>query len=212
MQIKNATITLAAITVAIFVLQIIFPAITDSFSLVSAEAFARPWTILTSIFLHGGLEHIMYNMFALVLFGLILEEIIGAKRFLILYFSAGILASLATIPFYQASLGASGAIFGILGALAILRPKMVVWINFIPVPMFLAIFVWAAIDLFGILFPSNIANSAHLAGLFLGVIYGLYLRGSFGEKFFRKHRHNLEISEEKFQEWENRNMQLRNIY
>ncbi len=202
----NKTISLAVVTVAVFILQIIFPAITDNFSLVSAEAFSRPWIILTSIFLHGGLEHLMYNMFALVLFGLILEEIIGSKKFLLLYFSAGLLASLATIPFYEASLGASGAVFGILGTLAILRPKMVVWINFIPVPMFLAIFVWAAIDLFGIFFPSNIANSAHLVGLFLGVLYGLYLRGSFGEKFFHRHKHSLEISEEKFRDWENRNM------
>lgn len=206
MQIKNAAITLAAITVAVFVLQIIFPTITENFSLVSSEVFVRPWTILTSIFLHGGIEHIMYNMFALVLFGLILEEIIGAKRFLILYFSAGLIASLATIPFYQASLGASGAIFGVLGALAILRPRMVVWVSFVPMPMFVAILVWAAIDFFGIFFPSNIANAAHLAGLFLGVIYGLCLRGDFGEKFFRKHKHSLEISEEKFRGWEDRNM------
>ena len=193
MQLKNATITLAAITVVVFVLQIIFPAITDNFSLVSTEVFSRPWIILTSIFLHGGIEHLLYNMFALFLFGLILEEIIGGKKLLILYFSAGLLASIATIPFYQASLGASGAIFGILGALAILRPRMVVWVSFVPMPMFIAILVWAAIDLFGIFFPSNIANAAHLAGLFLGVLYGLFLRGDFGEKFFRKHKHNLEI-------------------
>src|SRR3989344_660485 len=192
MQLKNATITLAAITVVVFVLQIIFPAITDNFSLVSTEVFSRPWIILTSIFLHGGIEHLLYNMFALFLFGLILEEIIGGKKLLILYFSAGLLASIATIPFYQASLGASGAIFGILGALAILRPRMVVWVSFVPMPMFIAILVWAAIDLFGIFFPSNIANAAHLAGLFLGVLYGLFLRGDFGEKFFRKHKHNLE--------------------
>ncbi len=202
----NKTISLAVATVAVFVLQIIFPAITDNFSLVSSEVFSRPWTLLTSIFLHGGFEHLFYNMFALVLFGLILEEIIGSKKFLQIYFASGLLASLASIPFYEASLGASGAIFGILGALAILRPRMVVWINFIPVPMFLAIFIWAAIDLFGIFFPSNIANTAHLAGLFLGVLYGLYLRGSFGEKFFRRHKHNLEISEEKFRNWEDRNM------
>ena len=201
MQLKNATITLAAITVVVFVLQIIFPAITDNFSLVSTEVFSRPWIILTSIFLHGGIEHLLYNMFALFLFGLILEEIIGGKKLLILYFSAGLLASIATIPFYQASLGASGAIFGILGALAILRPRMVVWVSFVPMPMFIAILVWAAIDLFGIFFPSNIANAAHLAGLFLGVLYGLFLRGDFGEKFFRKHKHNLEISEEKFRDW-----------
>ncbi|HLE07031.1 MAG TPA: rhomboid family intramembrane serine protease [archaeon] len=211
-MIKNATITLAAITAVVFVLQIIFPAITENFSLMSSEVFARPWTILTSIFLHGGIEHLMYNMFALVLFGLILEEIVGSRKFLLLYFSSGLIASLATIPFYNASLGASGAVFGILGALAILRPKMVVWINFIPVPMFLAIFIWAAIDLFGFFFPTNIANAAHLAGLILGVLYGLYLRGSFGEKFFHKHKHSLEISEEKFRDWEDRNMQLRNIY
>ena len=202
MEIRSVTITLAVITAAVFVLQIISPAITNDFSLVSAEVFSHPWTLLTSIFLHGGIEHLFYNMFALVLFGLILEQIIGSKKFFILYFSSGLIASLATIPFYQSSLGASGAIFGILGALAILRPRMVVWISFIPMPMFLAVFVWAAIDLFGIFFPSNIANAAHLAGLGLGVAYGFYLRGNFGENLFQKKRNSMRISEENFEDWE----------
>src|SRR3989344_7794471 len=88
------TLKLVGILVVIFILQLIFPLITDLFILKSGDIFSRPWILLTSIFLHGGLGHLLLNGFALALFGSILEEIIGSKKILLLYFTGGIIASL----------------------------------------------------------------------------------------------------------------------
>lgn len=194
------SVRLVLIITAVFVLQNIFPAITDNFSLVSVRALAEPWMFLTGIFLHADLMHLLYNMFALALFGAILESIVGSRSFLAVFFISGAIASAAAFFFYPASLGASGAIFGILGALAILRPRMTVWF-YVPMPMIVAIFVWVAIDLLGFFYPSGVANAAHLAGLAFGMIAGFALRKRFGERLPKK-RNNHEISDEKFRRWE----------
>ncbi len=194
------SVRLVLIISAVFALQNIFPAITENFSLVSAKALAQPWIFLTSIFLHADLMHLLYNMFALALFGAILEKIVGNKRFLAIFFVAGVFASAAAFFFYPASLGASGAIFGILGTLAILRPKMTVWL-YVPMPMIIAIFVWAAIDLLGFFYPSGIANAAHLTGLAIGLIAGFSLRKWFGENEVKQKKSHA-ISDEDFRRWE----------
>jgi len=115
-------------------------------------------------------------MFALALFGTILEHNIGTKKFLYLFFSAGLFAGLASILFYKAVLGASGAIFGIIGALAILKPKMIVWIYSMPMPMVIASLVWIAIDILGIFIPSNVANITHISGILVGISFGIIIK------------------------------------
>jgi len=95
---------------------------------------------------------------------------------------SGILANIGSAYFYPASLGASGAIFGIMGTLTVLRPKMYVWVFGVPMPMFVASIIWALIDLVGMFAPSGIANAAHIAGLSSGIIIGFLLRKQFGEK------------------------------
>lgn len=191
---------LAGVCVVVFALQIIFPSITDNFSLVSERALGEPWMFLTAIFLHADIMHLLYNMFALALFGAILEKIVGGKMLLAIFFVSGLVASAAAFFFYSASLGASGAIFGILGALAVMRPRMTIWI-YVPMPMFVAIFVWAALDLTGFLYPSGIANAAHLAGLGTGLVFGFMLRKKFGERVSKK-RNNQVISDDEFRRWE----------
>ncbi|MBU4124464.1 MAG: rhomboid family intramembrane serine protease, partial [Nanoarchaeota archaeon] len=152
------------------------------------------WTLITHMFLHGSFEHLFYNMFALGLFGLILEKVIGSKKFIILYFVSGLIAALGSIMFYSASLGASGAIFGILGCLTVLRPRMTVYVSYIPLPMIIAAAVWIGGDLIGMVAPDRVAHAAHLFGMFFGIAVGLYYRKQLGENLFRKH----------FNLWENR--------
>ncbi|MFZ3076981.1 MAG: rhomboid family intramembrane serine protease [Candidatus Aenigmatarchaeota archaeon] len=190
---------LVGICVIVFALQNIFPAITDNFSLVSARALSEPWMFFTAIFLHADIMHLLYNMFALALFGSMLEKIVGGRNFLAIFIISGLIASAAAFFFYGASLGASGAIFGILGALAVLRPRMTIWL-YVPMPMFVAIFVWAALDLTGFLYPSGIANAAHLAGLGAGLLFGLALRKKFGERAPKRRQY--EIGSEEFRRWE----------
>jgi len=195
MKLKYTALWLGLICVFVFILQSIFG--TEYFLLINELKFTQPWRILTSIFAHSGGAHLIANLFSLVLFGLILEGRIGAKRVLWLFLSSGILINLFS-P-YERSLGASGAIFAILGVLIILRPWMIIWLQGIPLPMFLAGLVWLVIDLFGVFHPTNVANLAHIGGLFVGVIYGIFLWKRFGDRWGRKKRDiHLEKKAEEF--------------
>ena len=173
---KYSSLWLVGICVVIFIFQFISPKFTEIFKLTTSQAFSHPWTIFTAIFLHGSITHLLYNMFALALFGLILENEIGTRKFLLIFFISGLFASLASIPFYNAVLGASGAIFGVIGAVAVLKPKMTVWVYSMPMPMFLAAVIYAAIDVLGIFIPSSVANIAHLSGIVIGIIFAFVIR------------------------------------
>ncbi|MFH0867814.1 MAG: rhomboid family intramembrane serine protease [Candidatus Woesearchaeota archaeon] len=196
----RAALWLSIVIFTIFLLQKLIPSFTDLFILDTRTVFPMVWTLLTAIFLHGGVVHLLYNLFALALFGSILESIIGSRKFLILFFVAGLAASLASLPFYTRVLGASGAIFGVLGMLGILRPKMTVWLYHLPMPMIMALFVWAAGDIIGIYAPTGTANIAHLGGLAVGLAAGVYYRKEFREN--RKKKEGVYIDEEKVKEWE----------
>jgi len=190
------------ITVIVFILQFMIPNLTDEFALSSSGFFSRPWTIITYMFLHATdyLPHILYNMLALALFGSILEKVIGGRKFLIVYFASGIVAGIGSILFYTASIGASGAIFGILGTLAVLRPRMSVWIGYVPMPMFLAVFLWTIGNFVGLFAPAGIAYAAHLFGLGFGLLYGFVYRKEYGEVSVKRKKYT--IDNKKLREWE----------
>ena len=149
------------------------------FCFIPAFAFKRPWSFLTSAFLHADFSHLFFNMFSLFLFGTYLESRIGKSKFFTIYLLSAFFGSLAywlvsptsTTP----ALGASAAIFGIIGCLAILHPGLLVWIGF-PVPLILAAMIWGIISFVGIFVPSHIAHHAHLGGLAFGILAGILLR------------------------------------
>ena len=200
-EIKTAVMPLIGLNVLVFALQLILGNnFTNSFILVSGDIFARPWILLTSMFLHAGINHIMFNMYALLIFGPILEQRIGAKRFLFLYLLSGIAAAFLSSFFYERALGASGAVMGIVGALIILMPNLGLLLFFvIPMPLWIAGIIYAAMDLFGVFFPSGIGNIAHLVGMGCGLLYGFYLKrqsGKFYKKFIsKKHLGSEDIEE-----------------
>jgi membrane associated rhomboid family serine protease len=207
MKYKWYAVKIAIICVVVWILQQFIPSLTDDFALVSSEVFSKPWTLITYIFLHGGFDHLFFNMFALVLFGSLLERVIGERKFLITFIVSGIIAGIGSVIFYSSSIGASGAIYGIIGTLVILRPTAPVFVGFmVPLPMIVAVIVWTAGDLIGIFTPSgNIAYAAHLFGLAFGLTCGIYLMKNYGEHPFRK---KSEISEEEFEKWEDRYVKL----
>jgi uncharacterized protein len=196
----RAALWLSLIIFIVFLFQKLIGNFTDLFILDGSLVITRVWTLLTAIFLHSGLPHLMYNLFGLALFGSILEHVIGSKKFLYLFFISGLIASFVSLPFYERVLGASGAIFGVLGMLGILRPKLTVWLYSMPMPMIMALFVWAAGDILGIFAPTGTANIAHLGGLVVGVAAGIYYRRQFKEKKVKED--NVYIDEEKVKEWE----------
>ncbi len=137
------------------------------------------YQLVTHMFTHGGIGHILFNMFALWMFGSMLERIWGAKKFLFFYFSCGLAAGLAQMFLTNdAAIGASGAIMGLLAAFAYLFPNTELFMFPIPFPVKAkyAIALFAAYDLFGGLNPGsdNIAHFAHLGGLVMGFIIVLY--------------------------------------
>jgi len=151
------------------------------------------WTIFTSIFMHAGFFHLIVNMMSLFFLGNFLEMIIGGKRFIGIYLISGIIGSLAyiylTLLFGQnmaiSAVGASGAIFGIAGVLAVLTPKMKVFIFPIPVAMPMWFGVAAIMALFWVLsaaFNIPIGNNAHLGGLIAGLTYAFYLKYKYKSK------------------------------
>lgn len=168
---------LCGIMVIVFLIQLLISGFTDLF-LLNSDAFVEVWRFITPIFLHGGLAHLLYNIFALALFGSMLERLIGSKRFLIVFFISGILANLISVNFYESSLGASGAIFGVIGAIVFIRPLMMIFAFGFPMPMFIAGILWATGDLIGFFYSTggNTANIAHLSGMFFGLIFGAIYR------------------------------------
>lgn len=153
--------------------------------------FFQPYQVVTSMFAHGGIAHILFNMFALFTFGTWLEKVWGSKRFLIFYLACGIFASLVQMFFLKdvvefrpemggnvlvvgAALGASGAIMGLFAAFAYLFPNTPLMMMFIPVPIKAKymVLIMVAIDLFGQFGPvhTGIGHFAHLAGALIGFI------------------------------------------
>jgi len=191
---------LCLVCIIVFVLQNLFPAITDALIL-NAKSISEIWRFVSSIFLHGSLIHLMYNLFALALFGSILEKFIRGRKFLLVFFLSGILANIFAVNFYPASLGASGAIYGILGALTIMRPRMMVWAFGFPMPMFLAGILWVAGGIFGLFIPSNTGHIAHLSGIAVGFVLGIIFRVQSQQRKIRR-QSIVEISEPEMRRWE----------
>jgi membrane associated rhomboid family serine protease len=133
------------------------------------------WRLLTSIFLHGGLMHILANMYGLLFVGIFLEPLLGRTKYLIVYLLTGILASCASLWWYDAtvSVGASGAIFGLYGIfLALLLTKI------FP-PDFGKAFLASTLVFIGFNLlmglTGGIDNAAHIGGLVSGFVVGLIL-------------------------------------
>jgi len=196
-KVKLYTLWVAVSIIVIFILQTFVEGFTNLFVL-NSQSWIQPWRFITSIFLHGSIQHLLGNMFALLFFGLILEKTVGSKKFILIYLISGILANLIAINYYSSSLGASGAIMGIIGALTILRPTMQVWAFGIIMPMFIAAVVWVVVDAVGIFIPSNTGHIAHLTGIFFGGVFALLIR----KDYVKEKQHKIKVPEHLIRRWE----------
>jgi len=168
---------LIGLNVLIFIITLVRPQeVISLLGLTPALLSQQPWTMISSMFVHGSIWHILFNMISLYFLGSFFFRAAGERNFLAVFFLGGlagnILFALLANPL-STGIGASGAVFAIGGALAILVPRVPVFILFIPVPIPL----WAAIIIFFLFsFLPRIAWQAHLGGLLLGLIVGLMLR------------------------------------
>jgi membrane associated rhomboid family serine protease len=146
-----------------------------------------PYQIFTYMFMHAGLGHLFFNMFALWMFGRVMEQAWGTKRFLIYYFVCGVGAGviqelgqvLGLIPPYSMTIGASGAVYGILLAFGMTFPNERLFIIPIPFPIKAKYFVmlYALLEVFqGLGSSDGVAHFAHLGGMLFGLLLILYWR------------------------------------
>lgn len=195
-NVSSVTKTLININLLVYLATIINkPFMMRAFALYYVGSpFFSPIQIVTHLFMHGGLMHLLFNMLALYSIGSLLERTIGQKKFLILYFVCGLGAValhqgvealqiglfgqryLMNIP----TVGASGAIYGLLVAYAMLFPDATVSLIFPPIPMRAKTFVlvFIVLEMFSGIsgFADGVAHFAHLGGILFGWLLINYWR------------------------------------
>ena len=152
------------------------------------------WQIVSYMFLHGGFFHILFNMFALWMFGSDLERIWGTRRFLTYYFFTGVGAGLLTILFTPSSIiatiGASGAVYGLLLAFAFYFPERRIYLYMLfPVSARVFVLIFGAIAFLSSISQAGdgIAHLAHLGGLAFGWVY-IKWAGKYFDRFDARRR------------------------
>ena len=185
--------------IAVFILQSLAPSLEGFlimyFGLVPRLAFEHLfiWQFVTYMFLHGGFGHIFFNMFALWMFGVELESNWGTKDFLKYYFLTGIAAGISTALFSWGStiptIGASGAVYGILAAYALFFPDRYVYLYLLfPIKMKYLAVILGLIEFLSLRHGgTNIAHAAHLGGMVIGYFYlrHKYRHWGVGKDFFK---------------------------
>ena len=147
-------------------------------ALVARKSSPQVWRLVTYLFLHGGVMHLLFNLFALQMFGLPVVAQWGDREFLKFFFLCGIGAGLAQIALSPNSIspvvGLSGAVYGLLVAVAILYPDAVVYVYFlIPMKIRNMAILFGVIEFYSGAMNSNpkIARFAHLGGMLTGFVY-----------------------------------------
>ena len=187
MRIPPVVKTLLLLNLAAFILDLFLPLSAYCGLFYFQSPYFHVWQPLTYMFMHGGFSHIFFNMFALWMFGRIMEQVWGSQRFLTYYLICGIGAGLVQeagqllglISPLANTIGASGAVYGILLAFGMTFPNERLFVIPIPFPIKAKYFVafYAAIELFeAIHMQDGVAHLAHLGGMLFGLILILMWR------------------------------------
>jgi membrane associated rhomboid family serine protease len=146
------------------------------------------WTFLTSIFLHASPEHLIMNMLALYFFGKVVEEALGKKKFIIVFFLSALCGNVVVISLSLIGIqhpliptvGASGAIFGLMAVAMLIKPlEFIFYPYLLPIPLFLVAFLYTLYNViyFVAILTTNIqteiAYGAHIGGMLYGLYFGL---------------------------------------
>ena len=181
---QNAAVWLIAVNVLVFALEYLFPRLSWFIVMNPRMVLAGAvWQLVTYMFSHADISHLLVNMLGLLFFGTQVERELGTKEFLLYYFLTGILAGVFSFLAYLATgamsvylLGASGAIFAVLLAYATLFPQSEIYIwGIIPVRAPVLVLGYALIELGSQLlsFRNSVAHLTHLAGFGFGWLYFL---------------------------------------
>ncbi|MDF0590023.1 rhomboid family intramembrane serine protease [Candidatus Methanocrinis natronophilus] len=175
------------ICVLVFLISNAFPTFTNNYlELKPAFLAAHPWTIITHMFVHADMAHLFFNMLFLFFFGMELERRVGESKFLQIFIISGIVAAIGQMAVLPAEslVGASGALFGVMGCLAVIAPEIsVLLFFFIPLSIRAAIVLLAVIDFAFMGSETNIAHMAHITGLLVGLAYGGLLKDRYRYRY-----------------------------
>jgi membrane associated rhomboid family serine protease len=191
-SVVNGLLAVNVLVFLLWVLQVVPLAVMNDHFLVSWEHLTagRIWVLLTAVFSHSLLFHLLINMIVLLSFGPLLEQAMGPARFLVFFLLAGMVGSLAHAlasafligrP-WQPALGASSAIAGVLLLFSLAFPKArVLLFFFIPLPAIVAALAFVAIDIWGLMAQIEgeglpIGHGAHLGGALVGIVW-FFVRG-----------------------------------
>lgn len=181
----NAALILIGINLLVFLLTYIDPVFELLLAMNPGHVLQDRmyWQLFTYQFVHGSVMHILSNMLGLLFFGMAVERRMGSKEFLLLYLLSGTLCGVFSLALYVLTgtwyvflMGASGAIFAILLAYAVLYPDSVVYIwGIIPIPAPILVLGYAGLEVFYMIAGMNegVAHSTHLIGFAVAWVYFL---------------------------------------
>ncbi len=181
----NAAFILISINLLVFLLTWLEPQLKRVLSLNPLFVVQNNmyWQVFTYQFVHADISHLFFNMLALFFFGVAVERRLGSKEFLLLYLTAGTLGGILSLLIYILTgawyvylLGASGAIFALLLAYAVLYPESIILVwGIIPIPAPILVLGYAALEVFNMLTGINqgVAHSTHLIGFAIAWVYFL---------------------------------------
>ncbi|MBM3854926.1 MAG: rhomboid family intramembrane serine protease [Verrucomicrobia bacterium] len=178
--------------IAAFFVQLTVPRLVEPLVFVPMLVFMQPWTIVTYMFLHGGFTHLLFNMLGLYFFGPRIESRLGSRRFITLYFVAGVSGALLSFIFapYAGVIGASAGVFGIMLAFAHFWPREQIFIwGVLPLEARWLVVITTALALWSGFSGSRggVADFAHLGGYAGAYVYLRLIRwGSAAARFKRK--------------------------
>ena len=176
--------------VLMYFLQQTVPGLTEALAFVPMAILARPWTMVTYMFLHGSISHILFNMIALYFFGSRVEQRLGAERFFGLYFVGGISGALMSFAFepYAPVIGASAGVFGVMLAFARFWPRDQIYIwGIIPIEARWLVGITTVMALYGgFSGGGGVAHFAHLGGFIGAFFYLVFLERYHGAKRFQR--------------------------
>ena len=189
-----------------FVITLSSPALADAFIFVPALILARPWTLVTYMFLHADIGHILFNMLALFFFGPRLELELGGKRFLWLYFLSGGTGALLSyfIAPLSSIIGASGAVYGVMLGFAFCWPTELVHVwGIFPIQARWFVIVMTGISLLGGFGKTggNIAHFAHLGGFLGSFLYMKWLQRFSQPREAMQHAETYEPKDSDIKRW-----------
>ncbi len=180
------TLLLIAVMAAVFAYELSLPdaePFFGAYGFSGANMLAHPYVLVTSIFVHANLTHLLSNIFAMLFFSAAVESELGGRRTLLLFLAGGIagdLFSLLFYPFDSISVGASAGVFALVGAGILVRPVDLSLYPFVvPVPLALLGMLYIIYNIYGLLFDitSNISYAGHFGGMTVGLLAGVKRQG-----------------------------------